>query len=91
MCSMALPAIAGVYLVFTVDSAWQDARGHNGLWKGRVYPDRGRSVRAFDLLMAKAYAGILGRLLARNFMPPRRPVRTGRAALVWSVLRYGLV
>ena len=42
-------------------------------------------------LMAKVYADILGRLLARGFTPPRRPVRTGRAALVWSVLRYGLV
>ena len=39
---MALPAIAGAFLVFTVDSAWQSARGRNGLWKGRVYPDRGR-------------------------------------------------
>jgi hopene-associated glycosyltransferase HpnB len=31
-----LPAIAAVYLSFTVDSALQHARGRGGLWKGRV-------------------------------------------------------
>jgi hopene-associated glycosyltransferase HpnB len=33
----ALPAIAAVYLVFTIDSAVQHARGRGGLWKGRVH------------------------------------------------------
>jgi hopene-associated glycosyltransferase HpnB len=33
---VAMPAIAAVYLWFTVDSAWQHARGRGGLWKGRV-------------------------------------------------------
>jgi hopene-associated glycosyltransferase HpnB len=37
---VALPAIAGAYLVFTLDSAYQAARGRAGLWKGRVYPRR---------------------------------------------------
>jgi len=32
----ALPAIAGAYLGFTLDSAIQHARGRGGLWKGRV-------------------------------------------------------
>jgi hopene-associated glycosyltransferase HpnB len=32
----ALPAIAAVYLGFTLDSAVQHARGRGGLWKGRV-------------------------------------------------------
>jgi hopene-associated glycosyltransferase HpnB len=32
----ALPAIASVYLAFTVESAWQHLRGRGGLWKGRV-------------------------------------------------------
>jgi hopene-associated glycosyltransferase HpnB len=33
----ALPAIAAVYLAFTIDSAVQHARGRGGLWKGRVH------------------------------------------------------
>jgi uncharacterized membrane protein YqaE (UPF0057 family) len=32
----ALPAIALCYLIFTLDSALQSARGKGGLWKGRV-------------------------------------------------------
>jgi hopene-associated glycosyltransferase HpnB len=32
----ALPLIALAYLVFTLDSAYQHARGRGGLWKGRV-------------------------------------------------------
>ena len=31
-----LPAIAAVYLGFTLDSAIQHVRGRGGLWKGRV-------------------------------------------------------
>ena len=31
-----LPAIALVYMAFTLDSAYQNARGQGGLWKGRV-------------------------------------------------------
>lgn len=37
---IALPAIAGAYLVFTLASAWQSVRRRDGLWKGRVYPVR---------------------------------------------------
>ncbi len=33
---LALQLIAGAYLVFTLDSAYQHARGRGGLWKGRV-------------------------------------------------------
>ena len=33
---LALPAIALAYMVFTLDSALQYARGRGGLWKGRV-------------------------------------------------------
>ena len=33
---LALPAIALVYMAFTLDSAYQHARGRGGLWKGRV-------------------------------------------------------
>lgn len=31
-----LPAIAAFYMAFTLDSAYQHARGRGGLWKGRV-------------------------------------------------------
>ena len=34
--SPALPAIAAIYLGFTVESAWQHARGRGGMWKGRA-------------------------------------------------------
>jgi len=30
-----LPLIAAVYLVFTLDSAWQHVHGRGGMWKGR--------------------------------------------------------
>jgi hopene-associated glycosyltransferase HpnB len=33
---MAMPAIAGAYLAFTLDSALQHWRGRGGMWKGRV-------------------------------------------------------
>ena len=33
---LALPAIAAVYLAFTLDSAWQHWRGRGGMWKGRA-------------------------------------------------------
>jgi hopene-associated glycosyltransferase HpnB len=32
----ALPLIASIYVVFTLDSAYQHARGRGGAWKGRV-------------------------------------------------------
>jgi len=32
----ALPAIAATYMAFTVDSAYQHARGRGGMWKGRA-------------------------------------------------------
>ena len=33
---LGLPAIAAVYLAFTLDSAWQHWRGRGGMWKGRA-------------------------------------------------------
>ena len=39
----AMPAIAGVYLAFTLDSAFQHGRGRGGMWKGRAQaPSSGR-------------------------------------------------
>lgn len=34
---LALPAIAAAYVVFTLDSAYQQMRGRGGAWKGRIY------------------------------------------------------
>jgi hypothetical protein len=31
-----LPAIAAIYMAFTLDSAYQHARGRGGMWKGRA-------------------------------------------------------
>jgi hopene-associated glycosyltransferase HpnB len=33
---LALPAIAAAYMAFTIDSAYQHARGRGGMWKGRA-------------------------------------------------------
>jgi hopene-associated glycosyltransferase HpnB len=33
---LALPAIAAMYMAFTLDSAYQHARGRGGMWKGRA-------------------------------------------------------
>ena len=33
---LALPAIAAMYLLFTIDSAWQHSKGRGGMWKGRA-------------------------------------------------------
>jgi hopene-associated glycosyltransferase HpnB len=36
---LALPAIAAMYIVFMLDSAYQHRRGRGGEWKGRVHRD----------------------------------------------------
>ena len=36
LCGLALPAIATCYMLFTLDSALQFARGKGGQWKGRI-------------------------------------------------------
>jgi hopene-associated glycosyltransferase HpnB len=36
MWAAALPAIAAMYMAFTLDSAYQHARGRGGMWKGRA-------------------------------------------------------
>ncbi len=35
---LALPVIAALYLMFTLESAYQCIRGRGGAWKGRAYP-----------------------------------------------------
>ena len=34
--ALALPAIAAMYMAFTINSAYQHARGRGGMWKGRA-------------------------------------------------------
>jgi hopene-associated glycosyltransferase HpnB len=43
MWGVFLPAIAMVYMVFTINSAYQHVRGRGGLWKGRVQAQVSRS------------------------------------------------
>jgi hypothetical protein len=40
---LALPAIALAYMAYTLDSAWQHARGRGGSWKGRAQASALRS------------------------------------------------
>ena len=42
---LALPVIAHAYMVFTLDSAYQHARGRGGMWKGRAQADPGTATR----------------------------------------------
>src|ERR1700722_11582901 len=40
---LALPAIAAIYMAFTLDSAYQHARGRGGMWKGRAQANASES------------------------------------------------
>src|SRR5436190_20694983 len=65
------------------------ARGHFAEARGLMAQHPLRIVRA-PWLMATAYQNILERLAARGWAPPRRPIRAGRARLLWIALRHGL-
>ncbi len=45
----ALPAIAAIYMAFTVDSAYQHARGRGGMWKGRAQADLAKKPNISEL------------------------------------------
>ncbi len=45
----ALPAIAAIYMAFTVDSAYQHARGRGGMWKGRAQADLAKKSNISEL------------------------------------------
>jgi phytoene synthase len=49
-----------------------------------------RLVRA-PRIMGRVYRAILDGLIERGFAPPRRPVRVGRARLLWIVLRNAVI
>jgi hopene-associated glycosyltransferase HpnB len=42
---LALPLIAAIYMAFTIDSAYQHARGRGGMWKGRAQANVQDSVQ----------------------------------------------
>ncbi len=44
-----LPAIAAIYMAFTVDSAYQHARGRGGMWKGRAQADLSKKSNISEL------------------------------------------
>jgi hopene-associated glycosyltransferase HpnB len=47
---VALPAIAATYMAFTLDSAYQHARGRGGMWKGRAQANlQDANLREADL------------------------------------------
>jgi hopene-associated glycosyltransferase HpnB len=45
----ALPAIAAMYMAFTIDSAYQHARGRGGMWKGRAQADLSNKPNVSEL------------------------------------------
>jgi hopene-associated glycosyltransferase HpnB len=45
----ALPAIATMYMAFTIDSAYQHARGRGGMWKGRAQADLAKKPEISEL------------------------------------------
>ena len=45
----ALPAIAAIYMAFTIDSAYQHARGRGGMWKGRAQADLSKKPNVSEL------------------------------------------
>jgi hopene-associated glycosyltransferase HpnB len=44
-----LPAIAAMYMAFTIDSAYQHARGRGGMWKGRAQADLSKKPNISEL------------------------------------------
>jgi len=49
-----------------------------------------RAVRA-PRIMSAAYQAILGKLVARGFTPPRRPVKVSKPLLILTILRYAFI
>ena len=52
---LALPAIAAIYMAFTLDSAYQHARGRGGMWKGRAQANvQATATQRFGIAMNDA-------------------------------------
>jgi phytoene synthase len=57
----------------------------------RVLATRPPGLLIAPRLMAAVYGAILKRLRATRWTPPRRRVRVAKAALLWLVVRHGLI
>jgi presqualene diphosphate synthase len=73
-----LPEVCGV-IVGLAKEAFREANA--------IMAQSPRRVVRAPRIMGQAYRGILDKLIARGFAPPRRPVRLARAKLILIVLR----
>ena len=72
---LALPAIAALYLLFTLDSAWQHWRGRGGFWKGRAQaPARARMSAAADVSSGKGHRDENFPVASWLIAPHHRPI-----------------
>lgn len=55
-----------------------------------ILAERPRGHRLAPRLMSVAYAGVLRRMEAVGWQPPRRRVRTSKIGLIWQLVRLGL-
>jgi phytoene synthase len=67
----------------------RDARAHF-VAAGSILAQRPRGRLIAPRLMASVYSGLLTRMEAAGWAPPRARVRTSKAAVLWTVLRLGL-
>jgi phytoene synthase len=56
----------------------------------RIMAAKPRGHLAAPRLMSAVYAGVLRKMLAQGWTPPRERVRVNKAGLVWVLLRQGL-
>jgi phytoene synthase len=68
-----------------------DMAEHHYRQAQRVLADRPRGHTLAPRLMAAAYGALLAKLRTRGWTPPRQRVRVPKAALLWLLLRRGLI
>jgi presqualene diphosphate synthase len=66
------------------------ARGHFAQADKIMARSPRRCVRA-PRIMGEAYRLILDELVARGWLPPRRPIRLPRARLLWIIMRHAFI
>jgi phytoene synthase len=72
------------------DAIVAQARGHFAAAEEIMAVAPRRTVRA-PKIMGSVYHAILERLVARGWAPPRPPVRTPRARVLWAILRHAFI
>ncbi len=75
---LALPAIAVVYMLYTLDSAYQYMPGQGGTWKGRVQANVSGSM-TFDAAQLRSGKGSPGREFPGGLVADRRARTAGRS------------